>query len=316
MTKLDYGYNSPQFQENIFVISPSGVKDFGGASSQEVTLDDAAARPHLWFRQQFMKEDKFEGNTVSIRGTMIHWLAQQYISNGILQEDDYLEMNNYLLQEEHRLLELEDVEPIDRQRILDTYPDMWDSLVTWIDSYNPDRSEFYVTNQLSEHVAIKGQVDYTRIFQEWEQDDENQYLPAVGSTIVGDFKTISAKSMKKSADYAHILQTYVYAYCLQESGANVGGIEITYIKEQSGGEISEKTGKHLKLYPAETKSFVKQYTEETHQFVGSYLKMITETMEYFFKHPDTANILFKDQRLKEINFTKQVQKYKSKSLLD
>ena len=316
MTKLDYGYNAPQVQDNAFKISPSLIKDFGGTSSNEITLSDAAARPHLWFRQQFMNEDKFDGNTVSIRGTMLHWLAQQYISNGILEQDDYNEMNQYLMQEIDRISQLPDVEPIDRQRILDTYPDMWDSLVTWIDTHNLNRSEFYVSSQLSDHVIVQGQVDYTRVFQEDELDDSNPYLPAVGSTIVGDFKSISTKTMKSSAEYAHILQAYVYAYCLQESGTNIGGVEITYIKEKSGGEISEKTGKPRKLYPAETKSFVRQYTDETHHFIGSYLHMIAETMEYFFKHPDTANILFKDQRLKDINFSKQVQKYKSKSLLD
>ena len=314
-TKLDYGYGAPLIPDSIFKISPSGVKDFGGASKQETTINDASARPHLWFRQQFMNEDKFEGNNASIRGTIVHYLAQQYVINSKVDQDDYSEISKYLNKETERI-ELLDIEPIDMSHIVETYPDMWVAAREWIDNNKPDQAEFYVSTNLSENVLVQGQVDYTRTFKEHELEPDNMYQPVVGSTIVGDYKTFGEKAMKKSIEYPHLLQAYVYAYCMKENGENIGGIEITYIKDKQGGEPGKRPNTTLKLYPAEAKSFVRQYTDETHEFIGSYLSMVAETMEYFFKNPDLANILFKDQRLKGRNFTKQVQRFKTLNILD
>ena len=69
-TKLDYdnGYNSNRISSNIFKISPSSFETF-------------FSKPHLWFQQMFLNENKFEGNTASYLGTTVHFLAHQYFIN-------------------------------------------------------------------------------------------------------------------------------------------------------------------------------------------------------------------------------------------
>lgn len=286
ITKLDYGYGAPKIPFDQFKISPSGFKDFFGYT-------------HSWFRQQFLGEDKFEGNTASVRGTCLHWLAQQYAANGSLTNSDYGEMEQYLKNHE-------DMPDVDISDIEFSYPDMWDLLQQWIDNNPLSSTEQYVTVQITPHVVLQGQYDYTR--------PDNMR----GGIIIGDYKSTGAKSIPSSMSYDHKLQAKVYAWGLRETGHDITSVEVTYIKADvpgvPGKPNKDGISKIGKSYPADIATYTEPYTDEDHEIVGQQIQLVAETMEFFFENPQLAYILFKDMRLQGQRFN--VSQYQNKPVED
>ena len=294
---MKYGYKRPELESYEFRLSPS-------------SLPIMNSKQWDWFKQNILEQDGFLGNTSSVTGSCVHELADRYVNNRKLVDDDYELVDQYAFEQAALIEELAYEEVIER------IPPMIESLMNWIDKHPIDATEFFVKRKLTEHVVIQGKVDYTRTFRESDMDPDNLYEPAVDQIVVGDYKTTAAKTLPKGPSFDHLLQAYTYAYVLKEQGEDIGGVEITYVKSKSGGEISEKTGKQLKVYPAETKSYVRQYTAETHEFIYSFLSMIADKIEYFIKHPDLAYILFSSGEFKGMNFTEKVKRFKTTNLLE
>jgi len=303
MNKLNYGYGSPKVPKGIFKISPSSLKDFYGSFK------------HLWFRQNFMQESKFEGNSASVKGTLIHWMCEQYAKNGKLTDADMAEGLKYVSEQSNLVPE------VDEDNILSTYSYMWEVIKPWLDRTDLLSTEEYTTASLTDRVIIQGQVDYTRLITQDDIDilSQDEYWnhhnatinnninnnaksnTALNNIIIGDYKTHNDKYIKKSIEYAHKLQARAYAYAMRENGTNVTAIEITYIKGYVPGALSAKTGNIGKSYPAEVTTFLEPYTDDTHALIKNQLMLVAETMEFFFDNPDKANILFHDQRFKDMN---------------
>lgn len=274
LTKLDYGHGAPKIPAGQFKISPSGFKDFFGYT-------------HSWFRKQFLKEDEFLGNTATVRGTCLHWLAERYAKNSTVIDADFLEMERYLKNHE-------DIEEVNTAEIEFSYPEMWDLLRIWIDDTEITSTEEYITVQITEHVVLQGQYDYLR------PDDMR------GGEIAGDYKSTGNKSVPASMSYEHKLQVKVYGWALRELGHNITSIEVTYIKADvpgvPGKPNKDGISKIGKSYPAAIVTYTEPYTDEDHEIIGSQIKLVAETMEYFFKNPQLAYILFKDMRFKGQKF--------------
>jgi len=274
ITRLDYGYGAPEIPAGQFKISPSGFKDFFGYT-------------HAWFRKQFLKEDDFEGNTATVRGTCLHWLAERYAKTGTVINADFLEMEQYLKNHE-------DIEDVDTAEIEFSYPEMWDLLRAWLDDTEITSTEEYITVQITPHVVLQGQYDYLR------PDDMH------GGLTAGDYKSTGNKSVPASMSYDHKLQVKVYAWGLRESGHNITSVEVTYIKADipgvPGKPNKDGISKIGKSYPAAVATYTEPYTDEDHEIIGSQIKLVAKTMEYFFQFPDTAFMLFKDYRFKGQKF--------------
>lgn len=289
VTRLDYGYGAPEVPTGVFKISPSGMNDFFGYT-------------HNWFRQQFLGEDKFQGNTASVRGTCLHWLAQQYATNGEVTDSDYKEMEQYLTNAE--TLENHEVnDNVDVSDIEYSYPEMWDLLKDWIDNADITSAEQYVSVQVTPRVILQGQYDYLR------------HDSMRGGKIAGDYKSTGNKSAPTSMSYQHKQQVKDYAWGLRESGENITSVEVTYIKAYVPGTPGKpnKDGisKLGKAYPAEVVSFTEPYTDEDHEIIGSQIKLVAETMEYFFDNPKLAYLLFRDKRLQEKNYEQMVKPFRN-----
>ena len=294
---MQYGYGRPELEPHEFRLSPS-------------SLPLMNSKQWTWFKENMLGQDGFLGSTSSVTGSCVHELADRYANNGMLSNDDFNLVNQYAEEQS------EFIEELSYQEVIERIPPMIESLIDWLDRHPIDETEFFVKRKLTEHVTIQGKVDYTRTFIESDIDPDNLYEQAGGQVIVGDYKTTAAKVLPKYPSFDHLLQAYTYAFVLKEQGEDVGGVEITYVKSKSGGEISEKTGKQLKVYPAETKSYVKQYTAETHDFIHGFLTMVSDKIEYFIKHPELAYILFSSGEFKEMNFVKQIQRFKTLNILD
>lgn len=283
MNKLEYGYGSPEIKADEFKISPSGLKDFFNYT-------------HLWFEKQFLGENSFAGNTLSVRGTYLHWLAENYHKDKTITQETVNEAKKYLDIQYKNL----STDEFDIQYVLDTVDDMWTPLKHWIDENYLLDSEIHVSTKISNHVVLSGKVDYIK------SDLIN------GGITVGDYKTSGPKTIPKKIEYQHRLQLLAYAYAMEKMGRTVGSIECCYIIEK--GSVSEKTGKQLSPYENTVISFSEPYTNDLRKRIKGQIKLVAETMELFFTEPQLAYILFKDYRLKGKQFN--VLKFKENSESD
>jgi len=282
MTKLSYGYNAPELKENQFKISPSGAFDFFGFTAS-------------WFEQQFLGQNKFLGSNASVRGTVLHWYAECYAKNNQIGLDDIHEADRYI---EEQCAD-RDIE-VTEHGVRNDFDNMWTMLSSWINANPLESTEEYISYELTPNVVLSGQVDYKRRNNEAIYTEDGIIINP-GSLIVGDYKSTGSKNMPKSPSYEHWFQAEIYATIEALKGNVVDAVEITYVKAYVPGEVSVKTGRTGKSYPTEVKSFTRPFTKEDFEKKKGQMENIADCMEYFFKNPDLANILFKDGRLKGKN---------------
>jgi len=267
LTELDYddGYSTGKIPENIFKISPSSFEDFFSS-------------PHVWFRNHFLDEDKFEGNTASVLGTTVHYLLEKWHNFKEITDDNYTEIFQYL--ENNQTLE-----DFDQDTIESEMETLFELAKPFAENSDIQLTESYRTYILTEHVILAGSLDYFN-----------------DNGIVGDYKTTRVKLLPKAISYKHRLQLYCYAYMMRKDGFIVNKIEITYIKRNIDGEISAKTGKTGKAYPPELLTLTEDFTDENYAFIESLLMLCAETFEAFLKQPELGYIFYKDYRFKGKQF--------------
>ncbi len=264
-TKLDYnnGYDSGKIPANKFKISPSQFATFFSSTN-------------TWFRESFLGENDFDGNTSTYLGTCLHFLAEQYAGTGIT-DNDRKQIEQYLENAANN-------PDIDGHTILSELPEIWEYLEVWITEHLITDTEEYILMPITDNVVLAGSLDYKR-------DND-----ITGGKIVGDYKSTSSSSAPKFISFPHKVQVFLYAYAERNKGVNVDTVEITYILRK--GKVSEKTGNQLKPHTPEIHSLQLPFNDEAYQFVDNLVKLVAETMEHFFKNPEQAYMLFKDYRLK------------------
>jgi hypothetical protein len=255
----------PEKADNTFFISPSAFYDF---------ID----KKHLWFRQQFMKEDQFEGNTGSNLGNIIHKACEMYTQEVDVTDE---QINEYIDS-------LPDNDEIDKQTIRDNYRSMIDTVLTrFLMDTNIDETEQFIGYDLSEHVTVGGTFDYTRTDRS-------------GRQIIGDYKTTASKLPPKKIEQKHKMQALIYAYIMDKSDLYMRPdmLEIVYITRHHDPVISEKTGKPGKEYFPDVSVLQYEITDNDMAYIDSLMRLCAETMHFFFDNPDKAYIIFTDYRLK------------------
>jgi hypothetical protein len=252
---------------NTFFISPSAFPQF-------------INKKHKWFREQFIGEDIFAGNTGSHLGNIVHKAAELFMQGIDITNEQCEEYINSLPDNEH----------INKNIMRSSYRQMIDSLLTgYLMDISVDETEKFIYYDMSSTVTIGGTFDYVRT--------EN------GNKIIGDYKTTSSKLPPKRIDANHRLQALIYCYIMDKSGLERPDmLEIVYITRPHAPVISEKTGKPGKEYFATTTVLQEVVTDDDMEYIDSLMNLCTDTFHYFVKHPEVAHILYSDQRLKEYNF--------------
>ena len=263
--KLDYdnGYDSGKIPKDKFKISPSQFATFFNSTN-------------TWFREAFLGENDFDGNTSTYLGTCLHYLAEQYAGAGITDNDRK--------QIEQYLDNASDNQDVDKTIVESELPEIWEYLSEWITEHLITDTEEYILMPITDNVVLAGSLDYKR-------DND-----ITGGKIIGDYKSTSSSSAPRFISFPHKVQVYLYAYAEKNKGVNVDTVEITYILRK--GKISEKTGNQLKPHTPEIHSLQLPFNDEAYQFIDNLVKLVAETMEHFFKNPEQAYLLFKDYRLK------------------
>lgn len=202
--------------------------------------------------------------TSTILGTIIHYLAEQYIKTRQVVNSD---ITDYLATKED----------IDKELILKSYKDMGNKLFDYIDNLNISNlnceSEKSLVYKLTDNVALTGTCDLI-----------------IGTTLI-DFKTTSQLSVKTSMPESYKTQLYSYLYLLEQNNYRIDSAKLVYITIPQVGRVSEKTLKPLKDYPANVYELPLEFNNDDYQETIKTINLIAESVEYIELHPDSKRFI-------------------------
>jgi hypothetical protein len=282
VNKLKYEYQKPGEptpDPTVFRIQASSIASYADYTNK-------------WFREKLLGESGFEGSTASVAGTCVHFLAQQFSTNGVVTPEDKEEVYEYIA--------LETSEMVDPDAVRTRITPMWSALKEHLLTNPSSLDEPLVTITTQEAgVVIGGSidslVDLTSPGTKYTSLDE---VVASGHSFkIVDYKTTSAKSQVAKFSKAYKLQLLTYAKVLKELGVRVTEIELCYITQEHIGEISEKTGKQLKSYPSQVYTLTEAVTDESIEFIESLIKIIAKSVTLFVTKPELRGIIAQDWRL-------------------
>jgi RecB family exonuclease len=261
-TELDY-VSTPIPKEGLFKISPSAFAKFVNS-------------PHVWYREEILGEDKFEYNTASVLGTVVHYCGER-VAKGL--EVDIDEIERYIAK--HKVKE--DYDP---NIVRDQYVNMAERLVN---DYILERPKF-LEIETSFYALVKdlfyaaGTLDVL----EGEKDD----------SMVTDYKTYSSKTKPKTIPLHYKYQLLVYAWILTQLGYTVNRVRLVYVNRHIEGEISDKTNKQMKSYPPEVTVLTETIEEDDLDFIQGLLELSVDSCYASEKHPELTHVIWHDPRLK------------------
>jgi len=169
-------------------ISPSGLGGFFNDSAE-------------WYRRNIEKSDLFEGNTSSVTGTIVHHLAECYVSGS---EPDYEMIEKYL--EEHI-----DNKDVDLDEVRSLYPVMYEAL------------EREYLSKMSEPIEIEKFLHYELVPGFSVGGSVDRLEPR---TVV-DYKTVGKKPTGLKT---YRLQLLVYAWLYTKIGVPIDTIKVVAIQ--------------------------------------------------------------------------------------
>ena len=256
--KLDYNNGANELPPGAFRISASQFNKF-------------MTEPHKWYRNVILKEDNFEGNTSSVIGTCVHYIAECFAKD---IKVDLEEVERYI----HKFDKIEDV---DVDQVLREYKSLGVQLVNdYVRHNKPRHAEVFMTSEVQDGYFAGGEID------------------AIDNGMIIDYKTYRAKTKPKAIPQHYRYQLLIYAKVARDKGIPIDRIRLVYINRNIDGEISEKTGKQLKSYPPEVTVLTETITDEDMEFITSVLNLCIDTVKTSIEHPELTYVLFKDMRLK------------------
>ena len=235
-------------------------------------------RKHLWYRQNVLGLDKFEGSTSSVLGTIVHGVAAAIAQEKPVDRDSILE---YVGDNEH-------LEDFSSEAVLSNYSAMSEALVNGYvlpNMHNYLETETVHCASLGDGVYVSGTLDVL----EGEKDD----------CCITDYKTYNSKSKPRVIPQGYRYQLLVYAYMLSKTGYKPTRIKLVYVNRNIDGGISEKTGKPLKSYPPEITELVEEITSEDLEFIEGLLYLCKDSVEASKKYPELSHVIWNDPRLKQ-----------------
>ncbi len=262
-TSLDYYNGENELPDNAFRISASGFNQFMGY-------------PHQWFRETVLGEEGFTGNTASVIGTIVHYIAEQYAKGN---HPDINEIEQYITNHE-------DNEDVDTYEVRSQYKAMGETLVNQYISQNPpSRVEEFVSTELYPGIFPSGSCDAV--------DGED--------TIV-DYKTYNSTTEPKAIPQAYRYQLLIYAYIYRQMGLDINRIRLVYVNRSiDTRRTSEKTGKPIgKIQLPRVTVLTEIIGDEDIEFIESVLRLCAETYIKYKESPDLAYLLYRDYRLRDL----------------
>jgi len=270
----------PQHNGEKFRISASGIANFIDYTSS-------------WYAEHLLGADGFTGNVASVSGTVVHYLAEKHSTTGI--QPHHTQFAHEYVEEES----LNNPE-VTKDSVLAKVKPMWAVLKQYLSANPSSLSEPYIESPTQHNYIVAGGsidsiIDLTDPTAKYTSLDQ---LPRGHEYKLVDYKTTSAKQAPKSFSKRYNWQLLVYANALKEIGINVTQIELIFILQEHIGEISPKTGKQLKSYPAQVVPITKPVLSEDILFIKSLISLISDSVHRFVTTPTDRFLLAQDNRLK------------------
>ncbi len=261
INKLDY-VSTPIPEDGIFKISPSAFPKF-------------VDQPHNWYRQEVLQEDKFEYNTASVLGTIVHYCAERVAKE---LEVDTAEIERYISKWKPK----DDYDPAIVRTL---YTGMAEILVNDYVLTRPGflEIETQFCTEIKDGFYAAGTLDVL----EGEKDD----------CMISDYKSYSSKTKPKTIPNHYKYQLLVYAWILTNLGYTVNRVRLVYINRHIEGEISEKTGKQMKSYPPEVTVLTETISSDDIDFIGGLLNLCVDSCLAGHEHPELLHVIWHDPRL-------------------
>ena len=255
-------YTTPELPEGAkFKISPSSFSKF-------------IQTPHIWYREQVLKENEFTHNTSTVIGTIVHYCAEM-VSKGEMVDQDAIEdyIDGFDLHDDY-----------DPEVVRHQYPMMAETLVN---DYVMEHSMLEAETQHITEIINKYYTGGTLDRLEGEKND----------CMIVDYKSYHSKTKPKTIPIYYRYQLLTYASILKKNGYCPTRIRLVYVNRYIDGGISEKTQKPLKSYPPEVTVITETITDEDIEFIDSLLELCVDSMEAALKHPELTHIIWHDKRL-------------------
>lgn len=284
MSKLSYVPGNSIIPEGCFGISPSQLHRF-------------FSKPHEWYRTEVLNEKGFTDSTSSVLGTIIHFIAEEFIKTKSVDKSAIYEhlYEEYVVDKsrtvpsfsdeeaiEDFLIDNIDPEVVDVEYIFNQYKVMGNALIQFLrQRARPSRSEELIHAEVLPGYHVCGSCD-----------------AVVGNHRVIDFKTTSDLTAKSKIPYEYKLQLLCYAYIYRKMGLPINTISIIWITHNQVNRVSETNGKPLKDAPTKVTEVSEIIDDKDMLFIESLLKLISESVQADKDYPQLRHIIWKDYRLK------------------
>ena len=262
-TTSPLAYTTPELPKDAkFKISPSSFSKF-------------IQTPHVWYREQVLKENPFTHNTSTVIGTIVHYCAEM-VSKGEMVDQKAIEeyINSFELHDDY-----------DPEVVRHQYPMMAECLVN---DYVMEHSMFEAETQHLVEIAKKYYAGGTLDRLEGDKRD----------CMIVDYKSYHSKTKPKTIPIYYRYQLLTYATILKKNGYNPTRIRLVYVNRYIDGGVSEKTGKPLKSYSPEVTVLTETITDEDIAFINGLLQLCVDSLEATKKHPELTHIIWHDARLR------------------
>jgi phenylpyruvate tautomerase PptA (4-oxalocrotonate tautomerase family) len=235
-------------------------------------------KPHQWYREQILEEQGFAGNTSSVIGTIVHYIAEMVAKDKPIDKE---QINAYIDAKEVS----EDYNP---DTVRECYPEMAEAL---INGYVMERKSNFINTELNL---------FSELYSDYFLGGTLDVLEgSVDDAMITDYKTYNSKTKPRSIPSYYKYQLLVYVALCLAVGIKVNRIRLVYVNRPIVGEISEKTGKQLKSYPSEVTVLTEEVTEEDKEFIQSMLHLAVDSCDAAKEYPELTHIIFHDMRLKK-----------------
>lgn len=260
---LDY-VKTPKPYPKAVVFSPSRFADF-------------ISHPHRWYRTEILGEEGFTGNTSSVIGTIVHYIAEMVAKDEAVDKEAI----------EAYIDSKEPSEDYDPDKVRECYPEMAEALINQ-----------YVLENKHNYLGVE-----TKLFAELTDDcfiggTCDILEGTMEDTTLVDYKTYSGTRKPAVIPSYYKYQLLVYAALALSEGYKVNRIKLVYVNRPIVGAISEKTGKQLKSYPSEVTVLTETLTSEDMEFIESMLYLAVDSCKAAIKYPELRHVIFHDSRLR------------------
>jgi hypothetical protein len=238
----------PLPEDCIFKISPSAISKF-------------FEMPIVWYKEQVTGEEKFEGSTASVLGSVVHALAEQY-SKG--EKSSREEVETYLRKQRFK-------PGINIDEIRNLYPDMAGTLINEYIRKEPKPTEIEVSRfaEVKDGVYVAGTLDRRT------------------GSMVEDYKNVSTKPNTEKIPWHYYIQLMAYAWLCKQHNIEVDRIRIIYVVRPT------------KTLPVRLFKVTQTINEKDYRAIEDVLQLISDTILLSKEHPELNYLLFRSMQLKE-----------------